>query len=221
MADILLIEDDELLASGLAYHLEKQGHTTRQAGSVAAARAAIQSARPTLALLDVNLPDGSGFAFGKELAQAQIPMIFLTAHDLDEEVLAAFQLGAEDYITKPFSLQIALARIGAVLRRVQPKPAADLIRCGELTLNGAMGTAFLRGAPLALTPTETRLLWLLAQHPGQLLTRSQLLERLWDDKGDFVDEHTLTLNISRLRAKLGEGYIQTVYGMGYKWVAAP
>lgn len=215
MAKILLIEDDPLLAAGLAYNLEKQGHTAVQAGSAAEGMAALAGAE--LVLLDVNLPDGSGFELaGRIRRQSAVPLIFITAHDLDEEVVQAFRLGADDYITKPFNLQVALERIGAVLRRAGAPQKDAAIQVGQLTVYPARGKAELAGAPLELTPTEYRLLLALAQNKGQVLTRRQLLERLWDSEANFVEEHTLTLNVSRLRAKLGPGYICTVRGLGYR-----
>ena len=126
MAHILLIEDDPLLAAGLAYNLEKQGHTTAQAASGAEGLAALAGAE--LVLLDVNLPDTDGFALAGQIRQKSgAPLIFITAHDLDEEMVRAFELGADDYITKPFNLQVALGRIGAVLRRAGAGAEACLL----------------------------------------------------------------------------------------------
>lgn len=150
-------------------------------------------------------------------------MIYVTAHDLDEEQAAAFSDGADDYIVKPFSLPVLLGRVQAVLRRMEGqtgsggKGAEKTFRCGRLLVDFSAARVTLDDKALSLTPTEYKLLCALTSHPGQLLTRGQLLEQLWDKDADFVDEHTLTLNISRLRAKLGEGYIETVRGMGYRW----
>ena len=162
MAHILLIEDDPLLAAGLAYNLEKQGHTTAQAASGAEGLAALAGAE--LVLLDVNLPDTDGFA----------------------------------------------------LRRAGAGAEAGVLRIGALEVDPARGRAGFAGMPLELTPTEYRLLLALAENRGRVVTRQQLLERLWDSDADFVDEHTLTLNVSRLRAKLGAEYIHTVRGLGYR-----
>ena len=215
MAHILLIEDDPLLAAGLAYNLEKQGHTTAQAASGAEGLAALAGAE--LVLLDVNLPDTDGFALAGQIRQKSgAQLIFITAHDLDEEMVRAFELGADDYITKPFNLQVALGRIGAVLRRAGAGAEAGVLRIGALEVDPARGRAGFAGMPLELTPTEYRLLLALAENRGRVVTRQQLLERLWDSDADFVDEHTLTLNVSRLRAKLGAEYIHTVRGLGYR-----
>lgn len=215
MAHILLIEDDPLLAAGLAYNLEKQGHTTAQAASGAEGLAALAGAE--LVLLDVNLPDTDGFALAGQVRQKSgAPLIFITAHDLDEEMVRAFELGADDYITKPFNLQVALGRIGAVLRRAGAGAEAGVLRIGALEVDPARGRAGFAGMPLELTPTEYRLLLALAENRGRVVTRQQLLERLWDSDADFVDEQTLTLNVSRLRAKLGAEYIHTVRGLGYR-----
>lgn len=217
MAQILLIEDDELLAAGLAYHLEKQGHTLHCAATAAQALAFAAQRRADLALLDVNLPDASGFDLARQLKGRVGALVFITAHDLDEEMLQAYHDGADDYITKPFHLQLALARIAAVLRRTGGPKAQGTLRFGPLELDPAAGQARLEGRPLALTPTEYRLLLALAGQPGRLHTRQALLQALWDCQGNYVDEHALTLNISRLRAKLGPGYIETVRGLGYRW----
>uniref|UniRef100_UPI003AB762A0 response regulator transcription factor n=1 Tax=Allofournierella sp. TaxID=1940256 RepID=UPI003AB762A0 len=170
-----------------------------------------------LVLLDVNLPDTDGFALAGQIRQKSgAPLIFITAHDLDEEMVRAFELGADDYITKPFNLQVALGRIGAVLRRAGAGAEAGVLRIGALEVDPARGRAGFAGMPLELTPTEYRLLLALAENRGRVVTRQQLLERLWDSDADFVDEHTLTLNVSRLRAKLGAEYIHTVRGLGYR-----
>lgn len=208
------------MASGLAYNLERQGHTTEQAATGTAALAQLAAHPPQLVLLDVNLPDSNGFDLAKSVRQkSSVPIIFMTAHDLDEEIVEGFRLGADDYITKPFNLQVALGRIGAVLRRTAPGEAGDL-QCGALRLNPSAANVQRDGETLSLTPTEYRLLLALFQNQGQVLTRDCLLEKLWDTAGNFVDEHTLTLNVSRLRDKVGKDYIQTVRGLGYR-LSAP
>lgn len=216
MAHILLIEDDPLLAGGLSFNLERQGHTTSQALTGADGLQELSIHIPQLVLLDVNLPDLNGFELAKNILQKiKVPIIFITAHDLDEEIIEAFRLGADDYITKPFNLQIALSRIQAVLRRFAPCQDA-VMQCGLLRLDPTAAHIEKEGKTVNLTPTEYKLLLSLFQNQGQILTRATLLEKLWDTAGEFVDEHTLTLNVSRLRAKIGEEYIQTVRGLGYR-----
>lgn len=216
MPPILIIEDDPLLAAGLAYNLERLGHATMQVETGKEGLHQLIAQGPKLVLLDVNLPDINGFELAKNIRQkTTAPIIFITAHDLDEEIVEAFRLGADDYITKPFNLQVALGRIGAVLRRSAPSEGASL-QCGALRLDPATAHVAHDGETLSLTPTEYRLLLALFQNQGQVLTREQLLGRLWDATGNFVDEHTLTLNVSRLRNKVGAGYIQTVRGLGYR-----
>ena len=174
--------------------------------------------------MDVNLPDGGGFALCRELKEEkpELPVIFLTANDLEQDVLTGFDMGAEDYVTKPFNMQILLKRLEVALRRMgqQPSPAADRWTDGSLVLDFSALTAQRGQEKLVITPNEYKLLKLFTDHPGQILTRQQLLDRLWDSAGNFIDDHTLTVTMNRLRAKIEDGthtYIKTVRGMGYIW----
>lgn len=216
ISHILIIEDDLLLGAGLAYNLERQGHTTEQVCAGDEGLDKLSADSPHLVLLDVNLPDCNGFDLARKIRQkSSVPIIFITAHDLEEEIVEAFRIGADDYITKPFNLQVALGRIGAVLRRTAPDEGSEL-QCGSLRLNPSAASVERDEETLNLTPTEYRLLLALFQNQGQVLTREHLMEKLWDAAGNFVDEHTLTLNVSRLRDKVGKDYIQTVRGLGYR-----
>lgn len=136
-------------------------------------------------------------------------------------VVEGFDLGADDYITKPFNVKIAMRRIDAVLRRTGPEKGPSVYRCGNLAVDFEGRTVTKNGRRLMLTPTEYKLLYIFVKNPGTALTRNLLLEKLWDNEGNFVDEHTLTINISRLRAKIADDtykYIKTIYGMGYQWI---
>lgn len=179
-----------------------------------------------LVILDVNLPDGSGFELCREIKNAnpEIPVIFLTANDLDEDVLRGFDLGAEDYITKPFHMQILLRRVEVALRRGsamhERQEDGELYRDNFLQIDFDALTAVRRGEKLAITPNEYKLLKVLTAGAGRVVTRQILLERLWDADGSFIDDHTLTVTMNRLRAKIEDEehvYIKTVRGMGYVW----
>lgn len=222
---ILVIEDDLALNAGLCFELDSSGYLTVAAYNCRKAEQLIGSDPFDLVLLDVNLPDGNGFDLCRNIKQArpELPVIFLTANDLEQDVLDGFDLGAEDYVTKPFHMQILLRRVEAVLRRVG-KTAADAPANrwsdGFLTLDFSALTARRGEETLSITPNEYKLLRELTEHAGKILTRRILLERLWDSGGNFIDDHTLTVTMNRLRSKIEDDahtYIHTVRGMGYIW----
>lgn len=222
MDQILIIEDDEMLNAGLCYHLQAAGFSPTPAGDLKSADELIKSQKWNLILLDVNLPDGNGFSFAEKLHKRdQTPIVFLTAHDLDEDMVLGFECGADDYITKPFNIKVVIQRIKAILRRCESRQATQVYTCGNLVIDFAAWSIVKKGELLSLTPTEFKLLQVFCMNPAQILTRQVLLEKLWDNDGNFVDEHTLTINISRLRAKIADdqySYIKTIYGMGYQWM---
>lgn len=225
MERILVVEDDLALSTGLCFELDNTGYLTVAAYNCAKARYLLDSENFSLVLLDVNLPDGNGFDLCREIKaqKPELPVIFLTANDLERDVLNGFDMGAEDYVTKPFNMQILLRRVEVVLRRAgakQPAPQADRWSDGWLLLDFSALTALRGGEKLVITPNEYKLLKTLTAHVGQILTRQQLLERLWDSGGNFIDDHTLTVTMNRLRAKIEDEahiYIKTVRGMGYIW----
>ncbi|MCI9020049.1 MAG: response regulator transcription factor [Eubacterium sp.] len=218
---ILVIEDDEILNAGLCYNLQKRDMLPFSAGSIEEAKKLMKQETFDLILLDINLPDGSGFDFAKEtVAHQNIPFLFLTAHNLEEEMIQGLRTGADDYITKPFSIRVLMEKIQAVLRRCggtqKPQPYA----CGNLVIDFENRLVKSRGSTVALTPTEFEILETLCRSRGQILTKDVLLEKIWDRKENYVSEHALSLNISRLRSKIADGeyeYIRTVYGLGYQW----
>lgn len=222
MEEILIIEDDELLNDGLCFNLQKAGLCPVPAYNLKQARDCLDRQNWSLYLLDVNLPDGNGFRFAEEIRRKSFaPIVFLTAHDMDEDMMRGFDAGADDYITKPFNVRIVIQRIQAILRRCDKKMPETCYRCRNMEVDFSSMTVRKNGQPLALTPTEFRLLKIFCSNPGRVLTRELLLQKLWDQDGNFVDEHTLTINISRLRGKIeddGSTYIKTVYGMGYQWM---
>ena len=223
MAKILVVEDDLALSAGLCFALDESGHLTAAAYTCQKARQLLKTDRFDLVILDVNLPDGNGFDICRECKSSapKLPVIFLTANDLERDELNGFDLGADDYITKPFSIQVLKRRVEAVLRR--GTAGSDCFDDGFLRLDFQALTAARNGERLSITPNEYKLLRLLTANAGAVMTRRLLLEKLWDSGGNFIDDHTLTVTMNRLRAKIedaGHTYIQTVRGMGYVWTGA-
>ena len=224
MKQILVVEDDLALSTGLCFELDAAGYASLPAYNCVKARYFLAQQQPGLVLLDVNLPDGNGFALCREIKaqRPDLPVIFLTANDLDEDVLNGFDMGAEDYVTKPFHMQILLKRIQVAMRRAEQskEPGADCWSDGYLSLDFSALTAKRGSETLVITPNEYKLLKLLTDHAGRILTRQVLLDRLWDNAGNFIDDHTLTVTMNRLRTKIEDDahtYIKTVRGMGYLW----
>ena len=176
-----------------------------------------------LIILDVNLPDGSGFDFCAEIKERRpdTAVIFLTANDMESDQLRGFELGADDYVTKPFPISVFRKKVSALLGRIQKQTGGDRYTDGALSIDFSELTATLAGEPVIFTPLEYRLLKVLVRNPQIVLTRQALLEKLWDADANFVDEHALTAAVSRIRGKIevtGLHYIKTVYGMGYMWI---
>ena len=221
---ILVIEDDLALSAGLCFELDSNGYLTVAAYNCRKARPLLQEDPFDLAIMDVNLPDGNGFDLCREVktVKPELPVIFLTANDLEQDVLNGFDLGAEDYIIKPFNMQIFLRRVEVALRRGSKGtvPPEDSWTDGFLLLDFGALTAVRGGEKLSITPNEYKLLKVLTENAGNIITRQILLERLWDCDGNFIDDHTLTVTINRLRAKIENDdhtYIKTIRGMGYIW----
>ena len=217
MEQIFLLEDDAALGRGIAMALSGPERAVTQADTIAQARTTLTGTQFDLLILDINLPDGSGLELLRALRQSgdRTPAILLTANDLELDEVAGLEAGADDYITKPFSLAVLRARVNAQLRRAAP------VQPQRLELDGfAFDFARLEfakdGAPIDLSKTEQRLLRLLVENRGRTLPRELLLERVWDG-GEFVDENALSVAVGRLRAKLGGAPIKTVYGVGYTW----
>lgn len=224
---ILVVEDDLALSAGLCFELDTSGYLTVAAYGCQKARYFLENEHFDLVILDVNLPDGNGSDLCREIkaARPELPVIFLTANDLEEDILNGFDLGADDYITKPFHTQILKRRAEVALRRGNSgaKAAMDGYDDGFLRLDFQALTAVRSGEKLSITPNEYKLLRVLTANAGNLVTRQLLLEKLWDCDENFIDDHTLTVTMNRLRAKIeetGHTYIQTVRGMGYIWTGA-
>lgn len=226
MEKILVIEDDVALSAGLCFELDTEGYVTVASYNCGKARKLLEADEFALIILDVNLPDGNGLEFCKEI-KAQypgLPVIFLTANDLEQDILTGYDIGAEDYITKPFHTGILLKRVEVVLRRgresTAEKTSDDCYEDGYLRLDFGSLTAVRGTEKLAITPNEYKILKVLIANAGNIVTRKLLLEKLWDCDGNYIDDHTLTVNMNRLRGKIEEEsrrYIKTIRGMGYIW----
>ncbi len=221
---ILVVEDDLALSSGLCFELDMSGYLTVASYNCWKTKQLLKTEHFDLAILDVNLPDGNGFGLCKEMKQdfPELPVIFLTANDLDQDVLKGFDFGADDYITKPFNVQILKRRVEAVLHRVSvsSKKMEDCYDDGYLRIDFSKLTSFKNNEKLNITPNEYKLLTILRNNARNIVTRQILLEKLWDCDGNYIDDHTLTVNINRLRAKIEDEshtYIKTVRGIGYIW----
>ncbi|WIV12436.1 response regulator transcription factor [Proteiniborus sp. MB09-C3] len=218
---VLLIEDDEMLNAGICYHLQNCDYEVKPMFTYSEAKTEVLNNNWQLFIVDINLPDGNGIELCKFINKhTSSPVIFLTANDLEENILEGFDAGASDYITKPFSIPVLLRRVRAVLKRNTVIPNS-IIRCGNLMIDLAKGQVEKSGETLRLTQNEWKLISLFIDNPGQLLTRNQILQILWDSDGNFVSAHTLTTLVSRLRSKLSDTeyqYIKTYYGIGYRWV---
>ncbi len=222
---LLVVEDDLTLNTMLCFELDCNGYLTVAAYNCKKALCMLQSDHFDLAILDVNLPDGNGFDLCRTIKETHpgLPVLFLTANDLDEDILKGFDLGAEDYVTKPFNMKILLRRVEVAIRRTKSSVQAetDSWSDGFLVLDFGRLTAVRGSEKLIVTSNEYKLLKLLAENAGTILTRQTLLERLWDVSEHFVDDHALTVTINRLRAKIEDDthtYIRTVRGMGYVWM---
>ena len=220
---ILVVEDDRLLNSTLCYNLTAAGYQVDAALTKADAIRETEKLNYELIVLDVNLPDGNGFDFCREIKERRpdTAVIFLTANDMESDMLKGFELGADDYVTKPFPISVFRKKVSALLGRIEKQTGGDCYTDGTLSVNFSELTATLAGEPIIFTPMEYRLLKVLVRNPQIVLTRQVLLEKLWDADENFVDEHALTVAISRIRGKIeidGLQYIKTVYGMGYMWI---
>lgn len=220
---ILVVEDDRLLNSTLCYNLTTVGYQVDAALTKADAIGQTEKQNYELIVLDVNLPDGNGFDFCREIKERRpdTAVIFLTANDMESDMLKGFELGADDYVTKPFPISVFQKKVSALLSRITKQSGGDFYDDGNLLINFSELTAALAGQVVTFTPLEYRLLKVLTSNSKQVLTRGQLLEKLWDAEENYVDEHALTSAISRIRGKIevnGYQYIKTVYGMGYMWI---
>lgn len=224
MSRILLLEDDLSIISGLSFALKKQGFEIEIARTIKEAEECWRKGRYHLLILDVSLPDGSGFDFCQTVRkESEVPIIFLTASDEEMNIIMGLDIGGDDYITKPFKLGVLLSRVNALLRRAKniEKKDTELVSNG-IKINLLQSQVYKNGEQMELTAGEYKLLCLFIQNPNIVLTKEQILERLWDCDANFIDNSTLTVYIRRLRMKVENNpsqpeMILTVRGMGYKW----
>ena len=224
MSRILLLEEDLSLINGLSFAFKKQGYELTIARTLKEAEMLWGDDKYELLVLDVSLPDGTGFEFCEKVRQvSKVPIIFLTASDEEMSIIMGLDIGGDDYITKPFKLGVLVSRINALLRRARDFGVVDT----ELQSNGIrvhllQGQVYKNGDLLDLTVAEYKLLCLFMKNPNVVLTKEQILDKLWDCDGNYVDNNTLTVYIRRLRIKIEDdpgkpNRIITVRGMGYKW----
>lgn len=221
--DILLVEDDSTIASGLKYSLEREGFNVTLCKDVASGKVEINNNEFSLCLLDITLPDGDGYELCKLIREkSDCPVIFLTALEDEVNVVMGLDMGADDYITKPFRLKELISRINSVLRRYQkPQEEISEYTFNQIKVNILQAKVYKENKEVFLTALEYKLLLTFFQNRGQVLSRSQLLDGIWDIGGDFVNDNTLTVYIKRIREKLEEDpqkprIIKTVRGLGYK-----
>jgi len=214
---ILLVEDDTLIASGLVYAFEQEGYAVTHCKSVSEAKKVTVNTVFDLAILDMQLPDGTGFKVREILKGSNTAIIFLTVADDESKIVRAFESGADDYIKKPFRLRELLARVKRTLNAHNSDGRSSDLTLGGVTIDTAACKVIISGEIIDLTALEYRLLMIFASNKGQMLTRSQILENIWDSAGNFVEDNTLTVYIKRLREKLGNAVnIETVRGLGYR-----
>lgn len=219
---ILIIEDDLSLSNGISLALKDSEFTFVQAQDLRSAEQNMENLPFDLIILDINLPDGNGLDFLKKLRQSSaVPVIILTANDMETDVVTGLELGADDYITKPFSLMILRARVNACLRKSNPA-SSDTLQIDNFLFSFGRMEFSKNGAPLELSKTEQKLLRILIKNRGRTLTRAQLVDLIWTDGAEYVDENALSVTIKRLRDKLEDTpsspkYIKTIYGTGYTW----
>lgn len=221
MKRVIIVEDDHNLNRGLCLALKDQELQIVPCFDMKSARGLLADGAPDLILLDINLPDGSGLTLLSEIKtkDESIPVILLTANDTELDVVTGLEHGADDYITKPFSLAILRARVKAQLRRDLPRsPKASVIDMDGYRFDFEHMLFYKADIPVELSKTEQKLLRLLVENRGVTLTRAVLVDRIWTDGADYVDENALSVTVKRLRDKLDAAqYIKTVYGLGYVW----
>lgn len=219
--DIFLLEDDSAIGIGLSYSIKNEGYSVTIAKTVKEALEIIRNKTFTLYILDLTLPDGSGYDVCTQIKkQGDLPVIFLTAYDDEVNVIMGLELGADDYISKPFRVKELLARIKTVLRRYNKDTADGMINIGNIRINTNEAKVYKDSKEVILTAMEYRLLLIFINNRGIVLSRQKLLEDIWDVAGDFVNDNTLTVYIKRLRDKIEEdptspNIIKTVRGLGY------
>lgn len=224
MNHIFLLEDDSSLINGLSFAFQKQGFTIDVAHTLQEAETLWAKGTYDLLVLDVSLPDGSGFSFCKQVRQvSKVPVIFLTASDEEINIIMGLDMGGDDYITKPFKLGVLLSRVYALLRRAKDfSPSNTELQSNGIKVLLLQGQVFKNNRQLDLTATEYKLLCLFMQNPNRVLTKEQILDKLWDCEGNYINSSALTVYIRRLRMRVEDNpsepqMLLTIRRMGYKW----
>lgn len=219
---VLILEDDVDLAEGIELSLQSKELNFVICSTIAEARTVIQQQKFDLMIFDINLPDGNGLEFCREIRQkTSSPIALLTAKDMELDIVKGLESGADDYITKPFSLMVLRARIRALLRR-SPMRNESEYKDSDFLFRFETMEFYKNGVPIELSKTEQRILYLLISNPNRIITRERLLEWVWPEGTEYVEDNALSVAIRRLRDKLEEDssnpeYIKTVYGKGYMW----
>lgn len=226
MREILLLEDDEALNRGVTLTLQKAGYRVTSAYTLLEAEACFDTNQFALVISDITLPDGTGLDFGRKVREAgNTYLIYLTALDTEVDIVNGYDAGADDYITKPFSLMVLVSKVNALMRRlgssVKSNPGfKNLMISGEIQVNYQEMKVFKGGTEVSLSKKELQLLMYLWENAGQILSKEKILEHVWDVDGQFVDDNTVTVNISRLKNKLETDEISNVRGLGYIWTGS-
>lgn len=218
MKKILLVEDNETIIMGLKYSLEQEGFQVISAKTAKKSKEKLDNKSIDIVLLDVSLPDGNGFEICKEIKEKNdIPVIFLTAQDEETSVVLGLDLGADDYIVKPFRTRELISRIKSVLRRYGKKEGNNIIQYKNIKIDTISAKVYKNNKEIIFTSLEYRILLMLFTNQNKLITREQLLEKIWDIAGNFVNDNTLTVYIKRIREKLeDDSIIKTIRGLGYR-----
>ena len=226
MKNILMVEDDSTIAFAVKYAVEQEGFNLDIAENLENARKIVNSKEYDLILLDVMLPDGNGYEFLKQLREhdEDTPVIFLTARDEEVNIVMGLDIGGDDYITKPFRVRELISRINAILRRKDKSQDSNkkILKFKNISIHTLEARVFKNNEEIFLTSAEYKLLLILIQNKNMVLSRAQILEKLWDVTYDFINDNTLSVYIKRLREKIEDDsskpqYILTVRGLGYKW----
>ncbi|MBO4319882.1 MAG: response regulator transcription factor [Treponema sp.] len=218
---IVIVEDDIDLAKGLCKALKDDDRSIVSCEDLKSARDQIFLSNPALIILDINLPDGNGLDLVKEIREKNltVPVILLSANDTDSDIVKGLELGADDYVTKPFSLRVLRARVDTQLRKHESVATGDVIKIDKYDFDFDRMMFTVSGEEVNLSKIEQRLLKMLVGNRGITLSRDKLVDRLWADGAEYVDENALSVAVKRLRDKLdAKDYIKTVYGLGYTWV---
>lgn len=221
MKKILLVEDNETIIMGLKYTLEQEGFEVETAKNIVSAKSKIKKQEYDLYLLDITLPDGEGFEICKDIKEkSNSPVIFLTAKDEETDVVQGLDIGADDYVVKPFRTRELISRINSVLRRYEKNTNSEnQIKCQNIIIDNNTAKVYKDGQEIILTSLEYKILLLLFNNKNILVTREQILDKIWDVAGNFVNDNTLTVYIKRIREKIGDKdgkIIQTIRGIGYR-----